>query len=106
MTLRHILRTITLLASLSWATAAMAEISFAGGDGRSMQTAILIVGASCESDGVDSEYAWVAANRPGATVQGQALLQDGDRVFDQLNLLVDGTPETVFFDITDFFGKF
>jgi hypothetical protein len=36
----------------------------------------------------------------------QALLSEGDRMFDMLTIRWQGREEQVFFDITDFFGRF
>lgn len=91
---------------LSLAAAASAEITFSGGDGSTAATAIIIEGAAGSSDGVASEYDWIAKNRPGAEVLGQALVQDGDKVYDLLTLRVDGREEELYFDITGFFGNF
>ena len=91
---------------LALASAAQAEITFSGGDGSTAANAIIIEGAAGSSDGVASEYDWIARNRPGAEVLGQALVQDGDRIYDLLTLRVDGREEDLYFDITGFFGNF
>jgi hypothetical protein len=91
---------------LALAPAAYAEITYSGGDGRTVKTAVIIEGATGSSDGVPSEYAWIEANRPGAEVLGQALIQNGDKVYDLLTLRVDGREEELYFDITGFFGNF
>jgi hypothetical protein len=100
--------TLALLTGLffAFAPAAHAEITYAGGDGRTVDTAVVIEGAAGSSDGVPSEYAWIEANRPGAEVLGQALIQNGDKVYDLLTLRVDGREEELYFDITGFFGNF
>jgi hypothetical protein len=91
---------------ITLATAAHAEITYSGGDGRTVATAVVIEGASGSSDGVASEYAWIEQNRPGAQVLNQALVQDGDKIYDLLTLRVDGRDEALYFDITGFFGNF
>jgi hypothetical protein len=91
---------------LTFASAASAEITFAGGDGATPATAIIIEGAAGSSDGIASEYDWIAINRPGAQVTGQALVQDGDKVYDLLTLQSGGRTEEIYFDITGFFGNF
>jgi uncharacterized protein YhfF len=88
-----------------FAVAAGAEISFGGGDGSSQAQAIIIKGASGESDGVHSEYEWVKQNRHGAEILGQALLMKDDRAYDMLTIRLNGVEEEIFFDITAFFGK-
>lgn len=88
-----------------FAPAAMAAITFTGGDGSSLAAAIHIVGAVGEDDGVASEYQWIGAHRPGAKVLLQALVMDGGRAYDILTIRDGAASERVFFDITDYFGK-
>lgn len=87
------------------APAAMAAITYTGGDGSSLAAAIHIVGAAGEDDGVASEYQWIGAHRPGAKVLRQALVMNGGRAYDILSIRHGATSEDVFFDITDYFGK-
>ena len=103
---RNLLLTLATGAFLALAGAATAEISFQGGNGTSITTAVVILGAAGSPDGVAAEYQWIAANRPGAQVLGQALAQNGDRLYDVLTIRTGDKVEEVFFDITDFFGKF
>jgi hypothetical protein len=91
---------------LTIVSAASAEITFSGGDGSTVATAIIIDGAAGSSDGVASEYDWVAKNRPGAQVTQQALVQEGDKIYDLLTLQSGGQTEEIYFDITAFFGNF
>jgi hypothetical protein len=91
---------------LALATAATAEISFAGGDGSSAANAILIVNANDETDGVASEYDWIAKHRPDAVFLQQKLLQNNGKAFDIMVLQSNGATEEIYFDITDFFGDF
>jgi hypothetical protein len=91
---------------LALSGAASADITYEGGDGTSIAAAVIIAGAEGAPDGVTAEYRWIAENRPGAEVLGQALAQDGDRIYDVLTIRVGGRQEEIFFDITDFFGKF
>lgn len=91
---------------LGLAGAVTAEIGFQGGDGTSAASAIVISGAGGTSDGIAAEYRWIQANRPGAEVLGQALMQHGDRFYDVITIRSGSGTEEVFFDITDFFGKF
>jgi hypothetical protein len=37
---------------------------------------------------------------------GQALIQNGERMYDVLTIRIGGRDEEIFFDITEFFGKF
>lgn len=87
------------------------SIRFEGGDGSSVAQAIVIRGAKGESDGVAAEYKYLemvyGPKGQGHDVRGQALLENGGRSFDKLDVdLKDGRSIAVFFDITDYFGKF
>jgi hypothetical protein len=85
------------------------SIRFLGGDGTSMHAAVVIKGAKGEQDGTAAEYKYLDLLLPDVshTVRSQALLEDGGRSFDRLDVeLAGGKSMTVFFDITDYFGKF
>ncbi len=94
------------LATFAFALPAAAEITYGGGDGSSVEAAVIILGATSEGDGVPAEYLWIDKAYPDADVEGQALLDDKGRVYDLLTLTVDGKPVEVYFDITEYFGKF
>ena len=84
-------------------------IRFEGGDGSSMHAAIVIKGAKGEQDGTAAEYKYLDMLLPDVshTVRSQALLEDAGRSFDRLDVeLASGKSMTMFFDITDYFGKF
>jgi hypothetical protein len=85
-------------------------ITFGGGDGSSIEKAILIHGAHGEVDGTASEYLYIALlygpQGKSWTTKQQALLNDKGRNFDELDIVHDGKAESFFFDITEYFGKF
>jgi hypothetical protein len=84
-------------------------IRFGGGDGSSMKAAIVILGAKGERDGTAAEYKYLDLLMPDVshTVRGQALLEDNGRSYDRLDVeMAGGKSMNVFFDITDYFGKF
>jgi hypothetical protein len=56
--------------------------------------------------GVDDEYRWLAANRPGWTPVRQ-LLVSGPRgkTYDLVTIARGGQSEDIHFDISSFFGK-
>jgi hypothetical protein len=82
-------------------------ITYAGGDGLSMDTAVVIVGAQGEMDGVDAEYRWLDEHAAGGEREAQSLVgSDDGRMFDVIVVAwPDGTKRTYYFDITAFFGK-
>lgn len=81
-------------------------IKYLGGDGSSLQQAILIRGAKGEFDGVKSEYDWLAINRPGWERTEVALVNNGGRVYDVLTIRKGGQTAKIYFDITEYFGKY
>jgi hypothetical protein len=95
--------TITML--LLAAPQAEAKIKYIGGNGSSQQQAVRIVGAHGEADGVHSEYVWLKQNRPGCTLVVQSLLAIGKRQIDAMEINCNGKRQTIYFDISAFFGK-
>jgi hypothetical protein len=80
-------------------------IAYAGGDGSSAEKAVIIKNATGET-GVSAEYAYLAKHFPGYKRGKQSLVRQEDRLFDVLEFTTaDGKTMTIFFDITEFFGK-
>ena len=78
--------------------------------GESIEDAI-IIHAPNSRIGVAKEYEWVRKHFGQPNVDWilgfQQLLDEGDRFYDLLHIrLADGTEKDIYFDITDFFGKF
>jgi hypothetical protein len=84
------------------------SIRFLGGDGSSQDKAVVIKGAKGEVDGVRCEYWYIEQlyGPRGATwdVNEQSLLEDKGRQFDALDVAHGKKRETIYFDITDYFG--
>lgn len=82
-------------------------VHFAGGDGSSQEKAVVVLGAT-EPTGVAAEYLWLDAHFPGYQRGQQGLVQgEGGKSYDVLDFTtVDGQKRTVYFDISDYFGKF
>ncbi len=81
-------------------------IEYGGGDGLSLKTAVVILHAKGEDDGVRSEYNWIARHHPNWKVRGQVLLQGKQGIFDKIICVSpDGKTVDVYFDISGFFGK-
>ena len=86
---------------------AIAAIQYSSSDGTSFDKAIVITGALNDTAGIQAEYQYIRSHFPGATVGNQRLVSQGTRVFDLLELVTaDHQKRTIFFDITDFFGKY
>jgi len=84
---------------------AIKGVSFAGGDGSSIKNAVIIK-APNELAGVRGEYDWIKKNHPDWHLKKQSMLNSSGRVYDKMNFQTpDGRPVTLYFDITDFFGK-
>jgi hypothetical protein len=99
-----LLLVITALAGYSNAIAA---IQYSSNDGTSFEKAIVITGAPNDSAGIQAEYQYIRSHFPGATIGYQRLVTQGTRVFDLLEFLTaDHQKRMIFFDITDFFGKY
>lgn len=80
-------------------------VHFAGGDGSSMDKAVVVLGAT-EPTGVNAEYAWLHEHFPGYGNMQQSLVQGPNSVYDKMDFTTpDGAQHTVYFDIGDYFGK-
>jgi hypothetical protein len=105
------LRAITVLTTALWMGAGMLPIQSAAAipatfqDGSSMANAIPIK-APNEKAGVTAEYHWIAEHFPGYKRGKQALLNGNGRMYDAIDITTtSGERRTVYFDITDYFGK-
>lgn len=82
-------------------------IVYAGSDGSSIANAVVIQTELKGGAGVRAEYAWLSQRYPGYKRKLQALLHQGDKSYDRLDITTaDGRELSVYFDITSFFGKF
>ncbi|MBI2963673.1 MAG: hypothetical protein HYY35_07950 [Deltaproteobacteria bacterium] len=119
-TLPHLLVGACLLGGGAWLPAARAQaaeasqvpahgqspVVFAGGDGSSCESAVLIRGARGEFEGVASEYRWLSERHPGWNLTEQSLLKSGERRYDVLDFTTaDGRPQRVCFDISEFYQE-
>jgi len=94
------------------------DVVYAGGDGTSMEKAVIIKGASGEFEGVSSEYIWLETKFGPENVNwqslGQELIVENGRYYDVLNVEFltgvgghnKGDVDEFYFDITDFYGKY
>jgi hypothetical protein len=82
-------------------------VKYEGGDGSSLEKAIVIKGAKDSRVGIESEYAWVTKHHPGYKLRRQSLRSKDGKRYDVLEITTkDGKDVEVYFDITEFFGKF
>ena len=87
------------------------KITLSGGPGDTMATAIVIKGAKSSQDGIPAEYYFLEKKFGKMQVDWklsrQELLNQDGKHYDLMRIeLKDGTKKDVYFDITEFFGKF
>jgi hypothetical protein len=80
-------------------------VSYSGGDGSSIENAV-IIGAPNNFIGVDAEYDWIKKNHPTWRLEQQSLMNAGGKMYDKMDFRTpEGGAVTLYFDITNFFGK-
>ncbi len=79
-------------------------MKISGGDGSSIEKAIVI--SECNnSEGIAQEYIEARKRFGNYKLIRQSLLSVDKRMYDELELEIEGKLVKVFFDISDFFGK-
>ncbi len=74
-------------------------------DGSSYEKAI-VINAKNEQKGVAAEYEWLRNNYPGYKLIKQSLQSKGQKHYDAMLIKTkQGEEKTIYFDITNFFGK-
>ncbi len=86
------------------------QITFKGGPGDTPETAVIILGAPNSMAGITAEYSYLGKQLGRRNVdwnlRRQSVLNQKGKVYDRMDLeLKDGGKKTVFFDISEFFGK-
>jgi hypothetical protein len=86
------------------------KITFKGGPGYTTSTAVVILGAPNSRVGIDAEYYFLKKKfgKPKVdwNLKRQRVVREKGKVYDRMDIeLKDGTKKTIFFDITEFFGK-
>ena len=98
----------TALAALSGCQASPSRSTtghYAGGDGLSMGTAV-IINAKNDFDGTRAAYAWLREHASGGKVKGQSLVADSGRAYDVMKVVnADRSERSYYFDISKSFGK-
>ncbi len=80
-------------------------VSVEGGDGSSVERAVIIK-APDNVAGIRAEYDWIKKNHPDWQLIKQSVLNTGGKMYDRMDFRTpDGRRATLYFDITDFFGK-
>lgn len=86
------------------------KITFKGGPGDTPETAVVILGAPNSVTGISAEYNYLQQKFGRQNVDWmlarQGVLNQKGKVYDRTDLkMKDGSKKTVFFDISEFFGK-
>ena len=83
------------------------NVVFEGGDGTTIEKAVIIKNAKGEMEGIEAESKWIRKIHPGWIKGIQALLNEKGKFYDRIEYKTPPSGETkvIFFDITDFFGK-
>ena len=80
-------------------------IASADKDGSSYEKAIVIK-AKNSTNGIAAEYKWLKENYPGYTLIKQSLDMQGNHRYDIMHIKTkNGDEKNIYFDITNFFGK-
>ncbi len=94
---------------LTWASSARADevhVTYAGGDGTSIEKAILAQGPKTDFEMTRAETDYLKKHFPHFDVTLQELLSDKGRSYDELDIRdARGHPHEVYFDITATVGK-
>ena len=79
--------------------------TYSGGDGSSYSQAVVIRSARDEDTGLAAERAWLKQRYPGFKSREQSLKIVHGRAYDLITIRTANGQESVYFDITSFFGK-
>jgi hypothetical protein len=86
--------------------ASNATVAEAGRDGSSFDKAI-VIHEDHERPGVNAEYNWIAGKYPGYKTRGQSLNNYKNKPYDIIHITTpDGKEMDIYFDISNFYGKF
>jgi len=103
-----------LLTTLPWAaarcdtasTSIAATTESADEPGLTVETAIILEGATNELNGVQAEHIYTSKRYPGWKWRMQSLMDVGDKHYDIIELVGrNGETKTIYFDISSWFGK-
>jgi hypothetical protein len=86
------------------------KITLKGGPGDTLETAVVILGAPNSRVGISAEYYFLekvfGPQDVDWKLKRQSVLRDKGKVYDRMEIeLQNGGKKTIFFDITEFFGK-
>ena len=73
-------------------------------DGSSYEKAIIIKDTT-ESKGIKAEYVWLSEHYSGYKMKKQSLSYNNGKPYDILSFKYKGKKKKIYFDISNFFGK-
>jgi hypothetical protein len=87
------------------------NVTFSNNNGESIDDAIIIRNAKTDLEGIDAEYYYLEKRfgKRGTdwNLDQQSLVNEDGANYDAMDItLSDGSKQTIYFDITDFLGKF
>jgi hypothetical protein len=80
------------------------KVRFSGGDGLTLDSAVVIIGAPSEAVGARAEYSYLAAHFPGSKVNRQALLSQNGKSYDRLDITTPTVPRRQSFSTSAVFS--
>jgi len=90
----------------------LSKVIFEGGDGKTIETSVIIRNAGNERTGIAAEYDYIA-KKLGKKSQdwipvSQSITSENGKMYDVIDVIIIPANEniTFYFDITDFYGKF
>ncbi len=97
------------IVALAWRESmqnAARNVSYEGGDGSTMEDAIIIKGVHSDEQGTMAELAFIGAHIQECNLTQQALVGRAGRQYHSIKCgTPDGVIHTLFFDITEYLGK-
>lgn len=80
-------------------------VYYQGGSGDTIEDAIIIKGAQNEFAGVAAEYNWIDWHYPRYEKIMNSMVEKKEKRFDAITISTPAGSKNIYFDITDFFGK-
>ena len=74
-------------------------------EGSSFEHAVVLTDAKTEIEGVRAEHKWVQTHFPGWHWDMQGVINHDGRVFDIINISRGSEQREIYFDISNWFGK-
>lgn len=86
------------------------NIKYEGGNGSSIEEAVIILGANSEMEGIGAEATWISKQYGQRNIDWKkgdvALISKGGKDYDKYEVILkEGNSIIIWFDISDFFGK-